>query len=395
MDETHFQLDFSNTQIAFANKSDEELKKTAWLFGMMNRPWLVRFGSKLGLIALNLRLPFVTPIIKATIFKQFCGGTTLLGCQQLIDKLWHFNTLTVLDYGAEGKETEKDFNHTMTETMRAIDFAASNTSVPVVSTKITGLARLGLLEKLDRKEALSPSEENEYENVLKRIDSICHHGMDQGVGVFIDAEETWIQDSIDDIVNKMMARYNRKKVIVYNTFQMYRHDRLAYLKQSFEAANAGDYLLGAKLVRGAYMEKEAARAREMGYPNPIHSTKQACDDDFDDAVRFVVEHYERIGSCCATHNAKSTYLQAQLIHEKGIPHDHAHLNFSQLFGMSDNLTFNLAKAGYNVAKYLPFGPVRDVVPYLIRRAQENTAVSGDMSREYGMIREEMGRRGIK
>lgn len=388
-------IDFQNTEVAFAHKSDEELKKMAWLFGMMNKPWLVNVGSKLGLAAIKLRLPFAEGVLKQTIFQQFCGGTTLLETQKTIDKLHEFNTLTILDYGAEGKETEDDFNQTMNETMRAIEFAAHNAPVPVVSTKVTGIARFELLESIGKSNEAEFEHNEEYQNVLKRMDTICHVASHRNVGVFFDAEESWIQDGIDHFVNRMMARYNKTKVTVYNTFQLYRKDRLQYLLNSYERAKSNGYLLGAKLVRGAYMEKERARAAQIGYPSPIHDSKAATDHSYDTAVKFCVKHYETIASCNATHNLNSNLLQAQLIAEMGIDKNHSHLNFCQLYGMSDNLTFNLAKAGYNVAKYVPYGPVRDVVPYLIRRAQENTSVTGEVSREHELILGELKRRSLK
>lgn len=385
-------VDFENTEIAFANKSDWELKKAAWLFGLMNKHWLVGLGSKIGVAAIRMHLPFIESMVKNTIFEQFCGGTTLLECQKTIDKLYKHNTLTILDYGAEAKEREEDFNHTMNETIRAIDFAATNKSVPVVSTKITGLGRFAMLEAVQQNIPFTKASRVEYKNVLKRLDAICHVASHKGVGVFFDAEESWIQDTIDHLVTVMMRRYNRNKVVVYNTFQLYRKDRLQFLIDSFNLAKQGGYMLGAKLVRGAYMEKERAKAEKNGYDSPIHPNKEATDDAFNMAVRFCVDNYEKIASCNASHNAHSNLLQAELIAQKNIQKDHPHLNFCQLYGMSDNLTFNLTAAGYNVAKYVPYGAVKEVVPYLIRRAQENSSVTGDMSREYKLVRKEIQRR---
>ncbi|MCB0637850.1 MAG: proline dehydrogenase family protein [Lewinella sp.] len=387
-------LDFTDTEIAFSHKSDEDLKKSAWLFGLMNRHWLVGLGAKVGVTAIRMRLPFVESIVKHTIFHQFCGGTTLLESQPAIDTLFAHQVLSVLDYGAEAKETEEDFNHTMKQNLRSIEFAARTEAVPVVSTKITGMARFGLLEALQTGEPFSPETRLEYKNVLKRLDAICHMAARKGVALFFDAEESWIQDSIDHLVTVMMRRYNRNKVVVYNTFQLYRTDRLQFLHDSYNLARRGGYLLGAKLVRGAYMEKERERAREMGYPSPIHPNKEATDDAFNTAVRFCVDHYEDLASCNASHNLQSARLQAELIVRRGIPRNHPNLNFCQLYGMSDNLTFNLAAAGFNVAKYVPYGQVREVIPFLIRRAQENASVTGDMSREYQLVLQELKRRGL-
>ncbi|MEL6866439.1 MAG: proline dehydrogenase family protein [Bacteroidota bacterium] len=387
-------VDFSNTEIAFHNKTDIELRKAALIFGLMNKAWLVDAGSKMGLLALRMRLPFVQSIIKSTIFEQFVGGTTLLECQGTIDKLSESNSLTILDYGAEAKVTKADFNNTMNETIRAIEFAAINDSVPVVSTKISGLASFALLESIQEGVSFNRKTRAEYKNVLKRLDSICYVASEKRVGVFFDAEESWIQDTIDHMVEIMMKRYNRERVIVYNTFQLYRHDRLQFLMDAYSKAKEQGYLLGAKLVRGAYMEKERERASNRGYASPIQESKAATDDAYNMAVRFCVDHYEEIASCNATHNMDSCLLQAELIAKKKIPRDHPHLNFCQLYGMSDQITFNLASAGYNVAKYVPYGQVQEVIPYLIRRAQENSAVTGDMSREYKLIRKEMKRRGM-
>ena len=385
-------VDFANTEIAFAHKSTRELKKTAWLFSLMNKKWLVDLLSNAALITLKLRIPFVQAIIKATIFEQFVGGTTLLESQKTIDQLYSKKVQAILDYGAEGKKTEIDFNNTMNECIRAVEFAGSNESVPVVSTKITGMARFGLLESIQKGEPFNKETRSEYRNILKRIDAICYTAKDRKVAIFFDAEESWIQDTIDHLVDMMMRRYNKNEAVVYNTFQLYRHDRLAFLMESFDKAKNVGYILGAKLVRGAYMEKERERAKEMGYPSPIQPNKAATDDAFNTAVRFCVDNYKTMASANATHNQESCLFQAQLIHEKGIPKDHKHLNFCQLLGMSDHITFNLAQAGYNVAKYLPYGSVRDITPYLIRRANENTSVTGDMGREAKWITNELKRR---
>jgi len=388
-------VDFSNTEIAFGSKSDKELKKAAWLFGLMNKHWLVGIGSKIGVAAIRLHLPFVENIVKNTIFEQFCGGTTLLESRNTIGRLHSAGVWTILDYGAEGKEREEDFNATMNQAIRAIDFAANNESVPMISTKVTGMARFALLETKQRKNKLNKKQEKEYQNVLKRIDSVCHAAAQKGVSILFDAEESWIQDSINELVNLMMERYNRERAVVYNTFQLYRADQLEYLKASHQQALAKGYLLGAKLVRGAYMEKERERAARKEYPSPIHPNKAATDEAYNSALRYCIEHYEGIASINASHNAQSVALQAELINRADIPDNHPHLMFCQLYGMSDNLTFNLAAAGFSAAKYVPYGPVKDVVPYLIRRAQENASVTGDMSREYQLVRKEIKRRGLE
>jgi proline dehydrogenase len=388
-------LDFSNTAIAFAHKSDNELKKTAWLFKNMNNPTLVKYGSKLALWAVKMNLPFSEKIIKNTIFQQFCGGTTLLGASTLIEKLAGLNTNGVLDYGVEAKENDEDFNKAMVENIRAIDFASRSKNIPFIVIKITGLTRFNLLAKIQNNAPLTTDEQTEYFSASKRIDAICHAARDKKVSVLIDAEESWIQDAIDRISNMMMTRYNKEKAVVYNTFQMYRHDRLAFLRESHALAQEKGFILGAKIVRGAYMEKERTRAQEMGYSTPINPDKIATDKLFNDALLYCVGNFGDIACMNATHNAQSSVLLAELMDEMGIARDHSHFYFCQLQGMSDNITFNLAAAGYNVAKYVVYGTVQDVTPYLIRRAQENTTVTGDMSREMGLITKEMKRRGLK
>ena len=387
-------VDFSNTEIAFSHLSDTELRKTAWLFKLMSHSWLVKYGSSIGLWAVENGMPFAEVIVKKTIFEQFCGGTTLLDSQENIDRLAAFQTLTILDYGVEARESEIDFNLTMNENIRAIDFASRSKSIPVVSTKVTGVARFGLLERIQSGNELTRTELAEYRNVLKRIDAICYHAANKGVSVFIDAEESWIQDSIDHLVWLMMKRYNKQRVVVYNTFQMYRKDRLQFLLESYDRAQSAGFLLGAKLVRGAYMEKERNRAAEMGYEDPINPDKNTTDDHYNTGIRFCIDHIDTLALCNASHNAESAMLQVELMDKKGIPHDHPNCLFSQLYGMSDIVTFNLANAGFRVAKYVPYGQVSDVIPYLIRRAQENTTVTGDVGRELALIQQEMKRRGI-
>jgi proline dehydrogenase len=384
-------VDFSDTGIAFERKSDRELKETAFLFKMMNNSHLVEFGSHMTLWALKLRLP-IKGIIKKTIFKQFCGGATFEECNKSIQELAAYNVAAILDYGAEGKEDDAAFDITVKESIKSVRFAAEHDTVPVVSCKITGLAQNDLLEKITAKKELSEKEEATYQKALGRLDIICKEAYQLKVALFIDAEESWIQGAIDDMTDVMMARYNKKYITVYNTFQMYRHDRLDFLKKSFALAQEKGFILGAKLVRGAYMEKERLRAETKGYASPIQPDKAATDKDYNAAVKFCVENYERIGSCVASHNEYSTQYQLELMEEMNIPKNHLHFNFCQLYGMSDNLTFNLAKAGYNVAKYIPYGPVNDVIPYLIRRAQENSAVDGEVSRERGLINKELQRR---
>ncbi len=387
-------LDFTNTQIAFSAKTDKELKKTAWLFGMMGKPTLVNFGSKLAMKAVKWGLPFAETAIRQTIFEQFCGGTTLLDASPAMEKLAKVGSKTVLDYGVEAKESEEDFNRTMVENLNTIEFASKSKDIPFVTVKITGLARFDLLARIQQNAPLTHNEQTEYFTASKRLDAICHAGREKGVKVLVDAEESWIQDAIDRMANMMMARYNKDKAVVFNTFQMYRHDRLAFLKQSHALAKEKNYVLGAKLVRGAYMKKERARAEEMGYPTPINPDKVATDKMYNDGLVYCIQNLEEIAVMNATHNAQSSILLADLMEEMGVPHNHPHFWFCQLYGMSDNITFNLAAAGYNVAKYMVYGSVKDVVPYLVRRAEENTSVTGDVGRELGLVEKELKRRGL-
>jgi len=385
-------VDFTNTEFAFSNKSDKALKKAYRLFSMMNKPTLVGIGSSLGALAVKWNLPFTKSIVKSTIFEQFCGGETLAESQDTISMLADNNCWSILDYGAESKSSKEDLDNTVQEVFKAIDFASSNAAVPVVSTKITSLVANEILIKKDAKESLTSDEEQQYIELCDRLDKICSRAADREVAVFVDAEETWMQDTIDLLTIEMMEKYNKARVFVYNTYQMYRHDRLAALHKDYDHAKANGYILGAKIVRGAYMEKERERATEMGYPSPIQKDKASTDRDYNSAIRFCIDNIDVIASCAATHNLESNYLQANLIAEKGIRKDHYHLNFCQLMGMSDYITFNLAKGGYNVAKYVVYGPVKDVVPYLIRRANENTSIMGEASRELKLIKTEMDRR---
>lgn len=386
-------LSFENTAIAFESKTDKALKKADFLFSSIGKPWLVKIGATMTPLALKLRLP-IKGLIRSTIFSQFCGGESLQEAAQTATLLGKFHVGVVLDYGVEAMEGEENYDHAVPEFIRAIEYAAENHNIPFIAIKVTGFARFSLLEKIHSKATLTQEEVEEYGRVRNRIMSIASVAAKNEIGLLIDAEESWIQQPVDDLADELMARFNKQQVIIYNTFQMYRHDRLAFLKASFEKAQQQGYLLGAKLVRGAYMEKERRRAEEMGYASPIQPNKEATDRDYDAAVRFCMERLDKLAVFVGTHNEQSNMLAASLLHQQELPHDHAHVSFSQLLGMSDNITFNLAHAGYHVSKYLPYGPVKDVMPYLLRRAQENTSISGQMGRELGLIRRERKRRGI-
>jgi len=403
-------IQFDNTEAAFAHRSNKELKEAKFLFTSMHYPWLVKLGVKLTPWAMKSGLP-INGLIRSTIFKQFVGGETLEETIPVVQKMAKSKVQVILDYGVEGKEGEANFDHARDEFIKVINFAAGQPNIPFMSVKVTGIARFALLEKLDALmhktgsdslvgayhdalKALSASELAEWQRVYERMLQICEAAKAANVGFLVDAEETWIQEPVDALTMIMMEEYNRDALVIYNTLQLYRHDRLEFLKKSFRAAEERGFLLGAKLVRGAYMEKERKRAAEMGYPSPIQPTKEATDRDYNAAVTFCIEHLEKIGVIIASHNEDSNLLGAQLAEERGYPLNHPHIHFSQLFGMSDNITYNLARAGCSVSKYLPFGPIKDVIPYLMRRAEENTSVGGQTNRELGLIKKEMERRAI-
>jgi proline dehydrogenase len=404
-------ISFDDTEHAFAYKTDKELKRARFLFSSMGKPWLINLGLKITPLAIKWRLPFTKTVIRNTIFKQFVGGETLEETAAVARRLGEYHVQVILDYGVEGGDDgEQGFDHAMEEFIRVIKYAATQPNIPLMSIKVTGFARFGLLEKLDSSVAdasgtlmqrfdmalasLTQNEMEEWGRVKKRMQQICEFAATNKVGVLVDAEETWIQDPVDVLTFLMMDQFNRQQAVVYNTLQLYRHDRLAFLKDSYEAAEKKDFILGAKLVRGAYMDKERNRAAEMGYPSPIQPDKESCDRDYDECVQFCIEHIEKISLIVASHNENSNLLAAELLTQKGLPLNHPHIHFSQLYGMSDNITFNLAGAGCPVSKYLPFGPIKDVIPYLMRRAQENSSVAGQTGRELGLIEKEMKRRRV-
>lgn len=384
-------VSFDNTEVAFSGKTDSDLKRSYWLFKVISNPTIVSIGKGLTNFALAIHFP-VKWIIKPTIFKQFVGGENIEECSRTVAALGKYKVGTILDYSVEGKESESDFDAGAKEIIATIARAKSDPNIPFCVFKVTGLGRFALLEKVTANEKLTASEEAEWARLESRVNAICNAAAEISKPTFIDAEDSWIQVAIDNLADKMMAQYNVKAPIIYNTFQLYRKDRLQFLKTSFEKAQSGNYFLGAKLVRGAYMEKERERAKEKGYPDPIHDTKANTDHDYDAALRFCIDHVDRIGLCAGTHNENSSMLLSNLLNEKNVPHNHPHVFFSQLLGMSDHISFNLAHDGYNVAKYVPYGPVRDVLPYLIRRAQENTSVKGQTGRELNLIMKEKARR---
>ena len=383
--------EFDNTEIAFQYRSNKEMKRARFLFSSMGSPALTSLGMKMTSFAISWKLP-VQGLIKSTLFDQFCGGETMEEAASTAAVIGKFGVGTILDYGVEGKESELDFDKAVPEFIKAIKYAASNKNIPFISLKVTGFARFALLEKIHSGAQLNTDEQAEWKRIGDRIDFICKAAHDNNIMVLVDAEESWIQKPVDDLTDAMMARYNSKKVIVFNTFQMYRHDRLVFLQQSHKTAVAGNYLLGAKLVRGAYMEKERNRAAEKGYPSPIQPSKAATDNDYDAGVLFCLEHLNDLAVFIGTHNEASCLKAAKYMQDHNMPAHNDRVYFSQLYGMSDNISFNLAHEGYYVAKYLPYGPVKDVLPYLMRRAQENTSVAGQTGRELSLINKEMARR---
>ena len=390
-------ISFENTQNAFAYKSTKALKSAKLLFGFMGYPKLVQMGTRLVPVLLKAGLP-IKGIIRNTIFKQFVGGETLAETIPVAQMLAEHNVDVILDYGVEGKEGEENFDHATQVFIDVINHAASQKNIPFISIKVTGLASHELLQTLHEAPRLrSGIHDNEIElaawdRVRERMYAICEAAAEKNIGVLVDAEESWIQDPIDRLTMEMMAEFNKQKAVVFNTIQLYRHDRLHFLRISHQIAEAQGFVLGLKLVRGAYMEKERAVALEKSRQSPIQISKEATDADYDEAVRFCMDHIHSTAVIIASHNEQSNLLGAKLLDEMMLPHNHPHVHFSQLYGMSDTITFNLAKEGFNVSKYLPFGPIQDVIPYLMRRAQENTSVSGQTGRELMQLKRELARR---
>ncbi|WP_066834859.1 proline dehydrogenase family protein [Rufibacter ruber] len=376
-------VSFEDTAIAFADKSDAELYKTYLLFAAMNNNSLVKMGGGLMKKALSWNLP-VKFLIKKSIFEQFCGGETIQECKPTIQKLGASGIGTILDYSVEGESNEESFDHTVQEIISTVEMAANSTHIPFSVFKVTGVADPALLAKAQTDQELTPTEKAAYGRARARVKAICQRAYERGVRVFIDAEESWLQETIDQLCYEMMELYNQERPIVYNTYQLYRHDRLDVIKRDYENAVKRGYYLGGKLVRGAYMEKEARVAQEKGYRNPINPSKQATDDLYNEALKFCLEHIDRIAICAGTHNEDSCYLLMQLMAQHHLAPQDERIYFAQLLGMSDNLSYNLAHAGYKVAKYVPYGPVEAVMPYLLRRADENTAIAGQSSREFSL-----------
>jgi proline dehydrogenase len=385
---------FNNTEVAFALKTDTELDRAYFLFKMIDSEPLVRIGTAVTNFALKAHLP-VEGLIRATVFDHFCGGTTEDDCLTVVDKMYTKGVSSVLDYSVEGKEEEAQFDAALEMTLKTIEFAKERAAIPFAVFKPTGFGRFYLYEKIGEKQALTVEEQNEWNRVVERFDKVCKAAYEKDVALLIDGEESWMQDAADDLVTEMMRKYNKEKAIVFNTLQLYRWDRLDYLKKLHEQAKAEGFYIGMKLVRGAYMEKENKRAEEKGYPTPICESKEATDNNYDKTVAYMMEHLDKMAIFAGTHNELSSYKLMELMEAKGVLKNDNRIWFGQLYGMSDNISYNLAAHGYNVAKYLPFGPVRDVMPYLIRRAEENTSVAGQTSRELNLLKTERSRRKIE
>jgi len=389
--EVNQQVSFDDTSVAFSAKSDKELKKMYWIFGAMNSNLLVNAGTFFIKTALSLGLP-VKGLIKSTLFQQFCGGESIWDCRETSQALARFNVGIILDYSVEGGELEEGFDATLQEILNTIEKASIPPANPFCVFKMSGLASNDLLQRKQLGTPLSPDETGAWHRVKDRVDKICKAGYQNDLRILIDAEESWIQKPIDKIAYDMMAKYNKERAIIYNTYQMYCKDVFAQLKTAFHYAVANNYNMGVKLVRGAYLEQERERAEKMNYPDPTQPTKEATDKDFNLALKFCIENKQRIALCCGSHNEDSNHYLTILMNKYGLKNDDPTVYFSQLYGMSDNISFNLAKAGYNVAKYLPYGPLKSVIPYLFRRAEENTSIAGQSSREFGLIKKELARR---
>lgn len=387
-------VNFDDTKTAFVTKSDAQLRKASWLFKLVANQKLVSFGKWSSALAMKVGLP-IKGMVKTTVYDQFVGGETIDECLKTIKELYKHNVHSILDYSVEGAQNEVDFDSTMEKTIETVRFAEKYDGIPFAVFKVTGVARFNLLAKVNSGDVLTEEENKEYMRAKNRIESICKAASESSVSLLVDAEESWIQDAIDEIVESMMERFNKDECIIYNTLQMYRWDRLEYLKKSYQRAKEKNYYYGIKLVRGAYMEKERERAYDLGYKSPIQPDKEATDRDYDEAVLYIMAHTDYLFLMAGSHNEESTRILAELMEKQGLEKNDKHVWFSQLYGMSDNLSFNLAKEGYQVVKYLPFGPVEKTLPYLIRRAEENTSAAGQTSRELDLIEKEMERRGME
>jgi len=384
-------VSFENTEVAFQYKSDAAMRKANFIFSLVNHPWISAFATGCVKLALKVKLP-VEGLIKTTVFDHFCGGESIEKTEDVAKLLGRFGVKSILDYSVEGEKNEEGFDDAMDEIIRTIEKARTSVNIPFSVFKTTGLASTDLLEKVQAKLHLDSNEAHAFERVRQRVDQICRKAHECKIPVLIDAEESWIQDTIDGLAYEMMGKYNKERAIVFNTYQLYRTESLKNLRNAFHTATMHNYFLGAKIVRGAYMEKERDRAEELRYESPIYPDKESTDSAFNQALAFCIDNKQRISVMCGSHNEYSNYFLTVLMEKHSMKSEDARVWFAQLYGMSDNISFSLAKAGYNVAKYLPYGPVRSVMPYLLRRAEENTSVAGQSSRELTLIQREIQRR---
>lgn len=383
---------FNDTKLAFADKTDAQLKKAYWMFKAIEQPALTNIGVSVLNFTVHNDFPFVKGIVKKTLFEQFCGGETREESMNVVKQMFRRGVGSIFDYSIEGKEEEETFDAVCSEIKDIVRFSVGNPAIPFVVFKPTAFGRIDIYEEVGKGKELTSSQKAEWERIVKRFDEVCSLCYEHDKKVMVDAEETWMQGAADHLCEEMMEKYNKEKPIVWNTIQMYRTGRLEYMNAHLERAREKNYFIGYKIVRGAYMEKERKRATELNYPDPIQPNKQATDDNYNAGIDFVMSHLDKVSAFFGTHNEKSSELIMDKMKNNGLSHDNPHIYFGQLYGMSDNITYYLADQHYNVAKYLPYGPVKDVVPYLTRRAQENTSVAGQTGRELGLIQKELKRR---
>lgn len=384
-------LSFADTSIAFSYKSDQELKKSYFLFSSINNPVLSKLGANIMKFALKIKLP-IKGIIRNTVFQQFCGGESIDQCDFTIKKLANYNIKTILDYAAEGDSGESNYDIAATEILKTVEKASSNSNIPFSVFKPTGIASKELLEKVQLNKKLSDTEKEEFEAIRKRFDAIAKACFESGIQLYVDSEDSFYQDPIDELVYELMEKYNGERAVVFNTYQMYRTGMLDNLMKADQIGREKGYHVGAKLVRGAYMEKERERAEQHGYSDPIMPDKQSTDRQYNDGVKFCVENIDNMELCSGSHNENSNIFLTSLIENHNLDKNDKRVYFAQLFGMSDHISFNLANAGFNVVKYVPYGPIGTVMPYLLRRAEENTSIAGQSSRELDLIKQELKRR---
>jgi proline dehydrogenase len=384
-------LSFDNTEISFRYKSNGDLARARMLFSAIANPGLVKFGKSLTYFALNMHLP-IAWAIKPTLYKHFVGGETLDECEKTVSLLSKFKVKSILDYSVEGGKDQASMQRTLDETLRSVIHAAKHPDIPFSVFKPTAFASQEVLTRASENGITDDETATAIKFFKDSVEKLCKTAYDNDIPIMIDAEDSWYQPFVDQVVTKMMEKYNKQKAIVYNTLQMYRTDRLDFLKESLQKAEKGNYFLGIKFVRGAYMEKERFRASEKGYPSPIQPDKEATDQNYDAGIAYTLEHLDRISVFNGSHNEKSNRLLTELMEKQGLPRNDSRIWFSQLYGMSDHISFNLADEGYNVTKYIPYGPVRNILPYLIRRAEENTSIAGQTGRELALLEQERIRR---